>query len=83
MRSQVIKAILAVEIFQRAQELQHQGKDILHLGFGEPDFDTPALIRKAAEEALKDGGTCCAHNLGLLPLREAIAEHYRVTVSPD
>ena len=86
-RSQVIEPFLAVEIFQRAQELERQGKDIIHLEFGEPDFDTPPVIREAAEKALKDGCTRYTHSLGLLPLREAIAEHsrarYGVTVSPE
>ncbi len=86
-RSQVIQPFLAVEVFQRAQELEREGKDIIHLEFGEPDFDTPPVIREAAEKALKDGRTRYAHSLGLVPLREAIAEHYRarygVTVSPE
>ena len=86
-RSQVIEPFLAVEIFQRAQELEREGKDIIHLEFGEPDFDTPPVVREAAEKALKDGRTRYAHSLGILPLREAIADHYRarygVTVSPE
>lgn len=86
-RSQVIEPFLAVEIFQRAQELEREGKDVIHLEFGEPDFDTPPVVREAAEKALKDGRTRYAHSLGILPLREAIADHYHarygVTVSPD
>ena len=86
-RSKVIEPFLAVEVFQRAQELEREGKDIIHLEFGEPDFDTPPVIREAAEKALKDGRTRYAHSLGLVPLREAIAEHYRarygVAVSPE
>jgi (5-formylfuran-3-yl)methyl phosphate transaminase len=86
-RSRVIEPFLAVEIFQRAQELEREGKDVIHLEFGEPDFDTPPVVREAAEKALKDGRTRYAHSLGILPLREAIADHYRarygVTVSPD
>ncbi len=86
-RSQVIEPFLAVEIFQRAQELERQGEDIIHLEFGEPDFDTPPVVREAAEKALKDGRTRYAHSLGLVPLREAIAEHYHarygVIVSPE
>ena len=86
-RSQVIEPFLAVEVFQRAQELEREGKDIIHLEFGEPDFDTPAVIREAAEKALKDGRTRYVETLGILPLREAIAEHYLttygVTVSPE
>ncbi len=86
-RAGSIAPFLAVEVFQRAQELEGQGADIIHLEFGEPDFDTPPVIREAAEKALKDGRTRYAHSLGLVPLREAIAEHYLarygVTVSPD
>jgi aspartate/methionine/tyrosine aminotransferase len=85
-RAQEIEPFLAVEVFQRAQALERQGVDVIHLEFGEPDFDTPSVIREAAEKALKDGRTRYAHPLGILPLREAIAEHYLarygVTVSP-
>jgi aspartate/methionine/tyrosine aminotransferase len=86
-RAQEIEPFLAVEVFQRAQALERQGVDVIHLEFGEPDFDTPSVIREAAEKALKDGRTRYAHPLGILPLREAIAEHYLarygVTVSPE
>jgi aspartate/methionine/tyrosine aminotransferase len=86
-RTQEIEPFLAVEVFQRAQALEREGADVIHLEFGEPEFDTPPAIREAAEKALKDGRTRYAHPLGILPLREAIAEHYHarygVTVSPD
>ena len=86
-RAQEIEPFLAVEVFQRAQALERSGIDVVHLMFGEPDFETPSVIREAAEKALKDGRTRYAHTLGILPLREAIAEHYHerygVTVSPD
>jgi (5-formylfuran-3-yl)methyl phosphate transaminase len=86
-RAGTIAPFLAVEVFQRAQELERQGADIIHLEFGEPDFETPPVIREAAEKALKDGRTRYTHSLGLVPLREAIAERYLsrygVTVSPD
>lgn len=86
-RIQEIEPFLAVEVFRRAQALEREGADVIHLEFGEPDFDTPPVIREAAEKALKDGRTRYAHPLGILPLREAIAEHYRarygVEISPD
>ncbi len=82
-----IKPFLAVEVFERAEELERQGHDVVHLEFGEPDFDTPAVIREAAIRAIRDGRTKYTHSLGILPLREAIAEHYLATygvaVSPD
>ena len=86
-RAREIEPFLAVEVFQRAQALERAGADVIHLEFGEPDFETPPVIREAAEKALKDGRTRYAHPLGILPLREAIAEHYHarygVDVSPD
>jgi aspartate/methionine/tyrosine aminotransferase len=84
---QGIEPFLAVEMGDRAQALERQGIDVVHLEFGEPDFDTPAVIREAAEKALKDGRTRYVETLGILPLREAIAEHYAATygveVSPE
>ncbi len=86
-RMQGIEPFLAVEVGDRAQALERQGVDIVHLEFGEPDFETPPVIREAAEKALKDGRTRYVETLGILPLREAIADHYaatyRVRVSPD
>jgi (5-formylfuran-3-yl)methyl phosphate transaminase len=86
-RMQGIEPFLAVEIGDRAKALERQGIDVVHLEFGEPDFETPPVIREAAEKALKDGRTRYVETLGILPLREAIAEHYAatygVTISPD
>ncbi len=82
-----IEPFLAVEVFERAQELERQGIDVIHLEFGEPDFETPAVIQEAAHKAIKEGRTKYTASLGILPLREAIADHYRarynVEVSPD
>jgi aspartate/methionine/tyrosine aminotransferase len=84
---QGIEPFLAVEVGDRAQALERQGIDVVHLEFGEPDFETPLVIREAAEKALKDGRTRYVETLGILPLREAIADHYAATygvrVSPD
>jgi (5-formylfuran-3-yl)methyl phosphate transaminase len=86
-RAQPIEPFLAVEVFERAQALERRGIDVVHLGFGEPDFETPAVIQEAAQKAIKDGRTKYTASLGILPLREAIAEHYGrrygVIVSPD
>ncbi len=86
-RAREIDPFLAVEVADRAQELERQGADVIHLEFGEPDFETPPVVREAAQKAIKDGRTKYAHSLGILPLREAIAEHYRarygVEVSPE
>jgi aspartate/methionine/tyrosine aminotransferase len=82
-----VEPFLAVEMGERAHALEQSGVDVVHLEFGEPDFEAPPVVREAAEKALKDGRTRYTHSLGILPLREAIAEHYATTygvkVSPD
>jgi aspartate/methionine/tyrosine aminotransferase len=86
-RIQEIEPFLAVKVAERAQELERTGIDVVHLEFGEPDFEAPPAVRDALARAIKDGRTRYAHSLGILPLREAIAEHYArtygVTISPD
>lgn len=57
----------------RARALRAAGRQILDLGSGEPDFDTPAHIRAAAAEAIEAGATRYTATEGVLPLREAIA----------
>jgi aspartate/methionine/tyrosine aminotransferase len=64
----------AFEVSARARALEAQGRDIIHLQIGEPDFDTPANIREAAKRALDEGATHYAPYPGIPALREAIAE---------
>ncbi len=65
----------AFRVFARARALEAGGRDIVHLEMGEPDFPTPAFIRRACEEALAAGHTGYAPAAGLPSLREAIARH--------
>ncbi len=62
------------QILAKAQELERQGKEILHFELGDPDFNTPVTIVDAAVKALKDGETHYASSAGLLELKEAAAE---------
>jgi len=86
-RAQEISPFLAMEVLERAGELEAKGEHVVHLEVGEPDFPTPACIQEAARRALADGRTHYTHSLGTLPLREAIAAHYHarygVEVTPD
>ncbi len=86
-RVREIEPFLAVEVAERAGTLERSGVDVVHLEYGEPDFEAPPVVRDALEKALKDGRARYTHSLGLLELREAIAEHYEraygVSVSPD
>jgi aspartate aminotransferase len=63
---------------ERASELRRQGKDIVNLVVGEPDFDTPAHIRKAACEAIERGETRYTPTAGTPALRKAIARKLEV-----
>jgi aspartate/methionine/tyrosine aminotransferase len=77
----------AFEVLNRARALEAQGKEIIHLEIGEPDFDTPANIIEAGVDALHKGWTHYGPSAGLPQLREAIADYITqtrgVTVTPD
>ena len=77
----------AFEVLVRARALEKQGKDIVHLEIGEPDFDTPGNIIEAAATALHKGWTHYGPSAGLPDLRQAIADevsHSRgVPVAPE
>jgi aspartate aminotransferase len=64
----------AFEVAARARALEAEGRSIVHLEIGEPDFDTPANVREAAKRALDEGATHYAPYPGIPDLREAIAE---------
>src|SRR2546426_439586 len=65
----------AFEVLNKARALEQQGKDIIHLEIGEPDFDTPKNIIDAAIGALHHGWTHYGPAAGLPDLRTAIADH--------
>jgi aspartate aminotransferase len=69
----------AFEVLARARGLERQGKEIIHLEIGEPDFDTPVHIREAAKRALDSGATHYGPAAGLPELREAIAKDVGAT----
>jgi aspartate aminotransferase len=64
----------AFEVLVRARALEAQGRSVVHLEIGEPDFDTPAHVTDAAIEALKGGATHYGPSAGLPELRQAVAE---------
>jgi aspartate aminotransferase len=73
----------AFEVLARARALEAQGRSIVHLEIGEPDFDTPAHVVDAGVHALRTGHTHYGPSPGLPPLREAIAEHVARTRGVD
>ena len=63
----------AFEVLARAETLAREGRDIINLGIGQPDFKTPAHVVEAATKALRDGHHGYTPSPGILPLREAVA----------
>ena len=64
------------KVFEAAGQLEKQGKEIINLGIGRPNFDTPEFIKDAAKKAIDDGFTYYTSNYGIEPLREAIAQKF-------
>ncbi|HZQ20417.1 MAG TPA: pyridoxal phosphate-dependent aminotransferase [Terriglobales bacterium] len=77
----------AFEVLNRARELERQGKEVIHLEIGEPDFDTPKNIVESGVNALHAGWTHYGPSAGLPELRQAIAEEVSasrgVRVAPE
>jgi len=71
-----IPPFIVMDVLERAQELERQGEDIIHLEVGEPDFETPKCICERALEALRKGVTHYTHSLGAYNLRCEIAKYY-------
>lgn len=71
------KPSLTVKISQKARELQRQGKEIISLSSGEPDFDTPDHIKEEGIKAIKDGFTKYTSVDGVLTLKESIKEKFK------
>jgi len=77
----------AFEVLAKARALEAQGRDMVHLEIGEPDFDTPDNIRKAAEKAIWAGYTHYGPSAGLMEVRKAFCEYFAkdrgVEYTPD
>ena len=86
-KSSGIPPFIVMEVMEKAASMERKGENIIHLEVGEPDFDTPECVKEAAIRAIREGKTHYTHSLGVVELREAIAEdyykRYRVEVSPD
>src|ERR1022692_2931574 len=65
----------AFEVLNKARTLERQGKSIVHLEIGEPDFDTPANVVEAGVDAVQKGWTHYGPSAGLTELRQTIADY--------
>ena len=86
-RIQKVKPSPTLAVTALAAQLRAEGKDVIGLAAGEPDFDTPRCVKDAVCHALDEGHTHYTHSLGLFELRDAICEYYRktygVSIEPD
>jgi aspartate aminotransferase len=72
-----IKPSATIVITQKARDLKAQGRDVISLSVGEPDFDTPDNVKRAAKAAIDRGETKYTPVSGIVPLREAIAKKFK------
>ncbi|HXR58947.1 MAG TPA: aminotransferase class I/II-fold pyridoxal phosphate-dependent enzyme, partial [Burkholderiales bacterium] len=75
-RAAEIEPFEVMDVLARAHALEAQGRPVVHMEIGEPDFTAPAPVVEAGVRALRDGRTAYTATLGLPALREAIAGHY-------
>ena len=82
-----ITPFIVMEVLERASVLEKEGKNIIHLEVGEPDFDVPGCVLIASETAMKQGRTHYTHSLGDPELRQEICntylKNYGVHISPE
>ena len=82
-----ISPFIAMEVMEKAKQMEQAGEKIIHFEVGEPAGETPAAIKAAALQALSDGDTCYTHSMGRLDLRAKIAGYYRrqygVEITPE
>src|SRR6185436_15979628 len=75
-RAMEIEPFEVMDVLSRAHALEAQGRRVVHMEIGEPDFSAPAPVVEAGVRALREGRTAYTATLGLPALREAIAHHY-------
>jgi aspartate/methionine/tyrosine aminotransferase len=77
----------AFTVLAKANKLQSEGKDIINLGIGQPDFPTPENIQEAAVKAIRDGKHGYTPSNGIIELREAVSKHilekYNSNINPE
>jgi (5-formylfuran-3-yl)methyl phosphate transaminase len=77
--AEAITPFLVMDVMEKANTLAAEGRDVIHLEVGEPDFDTPECIRDASYHAMQKGRTHYTDSLGIPELRRAIVDHYEKT----
>ena len=75
-RARGLEPSITLALNTKANQLKEQGEDVVGLTAGEPDFDTPDVIKRAATRAIDEGKTKYTPAAGIIPLREAVARVY-------
>jgi aspartate/methionine/tyrosine aminotransferase len=78
-----VEPFLAMDVLAAAAELEAAGRSIIHMEVGQPGAPAPQAVLRAAAEVLKAGRLGYTEALGIRPLRERIARHYRETYGAD
>ena len=81
-RSSSVRAItpsMTIGMDDRARKLRREGVDVISFAAGEPDFDTPEIIKRAAIKAIQEGFTKYTSPAGIIELRQAVAKHLQDT----
>jgi (5-formylfuran-3-yl)methyl phosphate transaminase len=86
-RVEEMTSFIVMDVLEEAQRMERAGIDVIHLEVGEPDFGLPECVSAVVCRAVREGHTHYTHSLGMIELREAIAEHYNscygVSVHPE
>jgi len=86
-RARDISPFIVMEVLEKAAQMEKEGKHIIHLEVGEPDFKVPVCVSDGIQKALNEGRTHYTHSMGDPELREEIAKRYlseyNVEVSPE
>jgi aspartate/methionine/tyrosine aminotransferase len=82
-RVEEIQPFEVMDVLSRAHALEAQGRHVVHMEIGEPDFTAPQPVVEAGIRALRDGRTAYTATLGLPALRQAIASHYRAGLQTE
>ena len=78
-----ISPFIAMDVMEKAQKLESEGHNIIHLEVGEPDFETPQVIKDAAINAIRNGDTHYTNSMGKKEFREEIARYYWKNYNSD
>ncbi len=78
-----LKESATLQVSGEAMRLRDEGVDIINLGMGEPDFDSPEHVKQAAIQAVRDNRSHYTINRGILPLRQAISQRMKADYNAD